>query len=265
MFDTFDAEIGERARQAQVLAAQVARLAKQLQRAAEAADLHQLRQRVADTANRASEAAGAIDRLRRDLEAFSLLPASGEDAGAAYGRDFERACAAAGVPLEGSYPDYRVFPFEVHLRPEEERAVLGRRSCWTIRPQRLASVVKRERDRLLGGAFAAERFGAALVRAYDVLILEVRATSGSAAQQVSLRRVLDLLQLPTFGRISYTKDEFAFDIYRYRQAEMRVGGRDVALLDVRGAGAGFEVPNARGGWERLNALQVTPAGAAGDA
>ena len=73
-----------------------------------------------------------------------------------------------------------------------------------------------------------------------------------------LRDVLVVLQLGTFGRHNYSKDEFAFDLYRYRQTPMLAGTRRVALGDMRNVGAGFEVPNARGGRDRLTGLQVTP-------
>lgn len=265
MFETFDAEVGPRAKQAQTLAAQASRLAKQLRKGADLVDVHLLRQKVADAAARAAEAAAALEALRAAVEGFAVGAAAeaaattvpdGEVA-AAYGRDFEQACAALGVPLDGAYPDYRVFPFDVRLRPAEERAVIGRKSWWALRPQAVAEACKRERNRLLGGAFAADKFGQALARAYDVLIREVRERSGQGAKQVALRDVLALLQLPTFGRASYTKDEFAFDLYRYRLTDMKVGTRWVKFDDLRNAGAGFEVPNSRGGWDRLTGLHVT--------
>jgi hypothetical protein len=272
LFETFDTEIGSRAKQAQLLVAQASRLAKQLRKGVDLADVHLLRQKVVDAAARASEAAAALEELRAAVEGFAVAAATevaattspdGEGA-AAYGRDFERACADVGVPLEGAYPDYRVFPFDVRLRLAEERAIIGRKSWWALRPDAVAAACRRERDRLMGGAFAADKFGQALARAYDVLILEVRARSGAGAQQVPLRDVLELLQLPTFGRASYTKDEFAFDLYRYRQTGMQVGTRRVIFGDLRNAGAGCEVPNGRGGRDRLTGLQVTPAEDAGD-
>lgn len=267
MFDTFDDQIAARAKKAEGLAAQGARLAKQLRKGADLADLHLLRQKVVDAAARAAEAAEALADLRGMVEGLAVGAAtevaattiSGADPTLAYGRAFERACTAQGVPLEGAYPDYRVFPFEVRLRPGEERVLIGRKSWWALRPEAVATAVKRERDRLMGGTFAAEKFGAALARAYDVLILEVRARSGAGAHQVALRDVLALLQLSTFGRSSYSKDEFAFDIYRYRQTTMRVGPRRVVFGDLRNAGAGVEVPNARGSRDRLTGLQVTAA------
>ncbi len=262
LFDRFDAEVAEPARRAQVLCAHVARLAKQLRKGADFVDIHLLRQKAAEAVVRGTEAAAALELLNAGVRGLSL--AAGQDASAtgvedwstSYGAEFERACAALGVPLEGAYPDYRVFPFEVHLRPREERVLIGRKSWWALRPDAVAKAVKRERDRLMGGSFAADRFGLALTRVFDLLIQEVRARSGPGAQQVALRDVLAVLQLPTFGRASYTKDEFAFDIYRYRQTSMVVGGRRVTFGDLRNAGAGFEVPNARGGRDRLTGLQV---------
>lgn len=268
MFEAFDAQVASGAKRAAGTAAAVSRLAKQLQKAAEVVDIHLLRQRAGDAAAKAAEAAALLGALHEAVAAFELAEqaATGVAAGsaeaqmrdAAYASAFERACAAENIPLEGAYPDYRVFPFDVRIRPREERAVIGKKSWWALRPEALARAVKRERDRLMGGSFAAEKFGQSLVRAYDVLLPEVQASAGKGVKHVPLRAVLELLQLGTFGRNNYTRDEFAFDLYRYRQAGMTVGRRRVVLGDMRGGGAGFEVPNARGGRERLSALQVTP-------
>lgn len=266
-FDAFDAEITARAKRAAALSVQAARLTKQIQRAADDVDLHLLRQRVADAATRAQEAADVLGEMREAVAGFAVVREQAATGVAAtspglldedYARAFERACAAEAVPLEGSYPDYRVFPFDVRLRLREERAIIGKRSWWALRPDVLVRAIKAERDRLMGAAFAAERFGAALVRAYDLLLPEVQQRSGPAAKQVALRDALALLQMGTFGRHNYTRDEFAFDLYRYRQTPMTAGGRRVALGDMRNAGSGFEVPNARGGRDRLTGLLVAP-------
>ena len=263
MFETLDAEIAARARLAAQSAAQSARLTKQLQRAAELADLHALRQRCADAAGRAAEAAAVALALREAVDAYRLGAGAGQEAAAelphaGYAAAFEQACASEGVPLEGAYPDYRVFPFEVRLRLAEERALIGRRSWWALRPAALARAVRAERERLLGGPFAAERFGAALVRAYRVLLPEVRQEHGAGAHRVPLRDVLALLQLGAFGRSTYTRDQFAFDLYRFRQTEMSAAGQRVLFGDMRGGGAGIDIPTARGGHERLIAIQAVP-------
>ncbi len=264
MFETFDDVIVPKAKQADSLAAQCARLTRQLRKGADRADLHLLRQRVADAAKRAAETAKTLELLSETLVGFTLAadipePANTDSRSAEYGERFERACVGMGVRLDGSYPDYRVFPFDVRLRPSEERVWIGRKAFWSLRPEIVANAVKRERDRLWGATFDADKFGAALARAFDVLILERRARSGASSQQVALRDVLALLQLPTFGRASYTRDEFAFDIFRYRQTPMSVGSRHVMLEDMRGVGAGFQIPNARGGWEPVTGLRVTAA------
>ncbi len=268
LFEAFDTEVGARAKRAASASASAARLGKQLQKAAESVDIHLLRQKVEDAAGKAGEAAALLAELRAAVTAFTLAEAAAAEVAAsaasdlgpdAYARAFERACAAESIPLEGTYPDYRVFPLDIRIRLHEERIVIGKKSWWALRPVALAQAVKRQRDRLMGGAFAADKFGQALVRAYDVLLPEVQAHSGAAARQVALREVLALLQLGTFGRNNYTKDEFAFDLYRYRQTSMTTGGRRVVLGDMRGLGAGFEVPNARGGRDRLTGLQVLPA------
>ncbi len=276
LFETFDAEIVAPARRAAAAAAHAARLARTLYRAGEQADLHLLRARAGDAGARAREAADLVGQLQAAIAAFSFggasdagLPAAvGQGVDAGYGAAFERACAALAVPLEGAYPDYRIFPLTVRIRLAEERVVVGRRSWWVLRPEALARLCKRERDRLMGGAFAADRFGAALVRAYELLLPEAPA----GIRHVRLTRILEVLQLAGFGRNTYTRDEFAFDLYRLRNASMDVvtrgsDRRRLVLLDVRGRDGGtpIEVPTARGTKEAFTALRVEriePAGAA---
>ena len=260
MFEVFDDGVTGPAKRAAALAAQTARLAKRLQRAAESVDLHELRQRVGDVVARAAEAAAAVGELESAVAAPGLLFAGdqgGEEAvHQAYAVAFARACAALGVTLEGSYPDYQVFPFSVKIRLEEDRALIGKRSAWSLRPEALARQVRRERDRLYGASFAADRFGASLAKAYDIL-----AGSQAGFPPVRLVDILELFQLGTFGRSSYTRGEFAFDLYRYRQMKMVTGGRRVEFGDMRGGGTGLQVPTARGTYEKLIAIRLLPVGA----
>ena len=261
MFERFDAQVATRAKRAATLAANAARLAKRLHRAAESVDLHELRQRAQDAAGRAAEAAAALAELAPAVEDPQvLLEAEDATAHTRYAEAFAQACAGQAVPLEGSYPDYRVFPFDVRIRLAEHRAILGRRSIWTLAPEALAAAVKRERDRLYGATFAADRFGASLARAYDI-----RKGDQHGSPPVRLVEILEMFQLGTFGRNSYTRDEFAFDIYRFRQTDMRIGGRLLQFCDLRGGGSGLSIPTARGTQDKLIAIRLVPTEAGTDA
>ena len=262
MFERFDQEITTRAKRAAALAGQAARVAKRLQRAAESVDVRDLRQRAQDAASRAAEAAAALAELEPAVRDPSVLVAGDDpEADAQYAGAFAKACAAQGVPLEGSYPDYRVFPFDVRIRLAEHRALVGRRSIWTLAPEALAKAVKRERDRLYGASFAADRFGASLAKAYDF-----RVGDGGGSPPVRLSEILDMFQLGNFGRNSYTRDEFAFDIYRFRQTDMMIGNRFLQFCDLRGGGSGVSIPTTRGTQEKLMAIRLVPTEAsAGDA
>ena len=261
MFETFEIEVGARAKRASALARQGARLAGRLDQAAGLVDLHELRQRVAEAVDRAAEAAAALAELQRGLQQPNLLfagaPDGAEGVHQEYARAFERACADLRIPLEGTYPDYHVFPFEVKIRLEEDRALVGKRSSWVLRPAALAQAVYRERDRLLGASFAADRFGASLARAYDL-----RIGDEPGHPPVRLVDILEMLQLGNFGRNNYTRDEFAFDLYRFRQTEMKTGGRLIVFTDLRRGGSGLSVPNSHGGRDRLIAIRVVPLEAA---
>jgi len=265
-FRAFDAAITDKAKVAATAATAAGRLAKALHKGASDVDLHLLRAKAADAAKRAAEAATALEQLRLAVAGFAVESAdAATDALATtqpslhedYADAFAAACAALEVPLLGAYPDYRVFPFDVRIRLADERAIIGKKSYWGLRPEALAQAVKRERTRVHGGVFAADKFGRSLKRAFEVLHKEQGETG--ASPQVPLTKVLALLQLGTFGRNSYTKDEFAFDIYRYRETDMEVEGGKVAFRDARGKETGaFEVPTSRGTVELFAGLSVVP-------
>ncbi len=250
MFERFDVEVAARAKRAAALSAQAARLAKRLQRAAEGVDVHDLRQRTQEAVSRAAEAAAALAELEPAVRDPDVLAADGDTA-VEYAEALAKACAAQGVPLEGSYPDYRVFPFDVRIRLAEHRALLGRRSIWSLSPDAVARTAKRERDRLYGASFAADRFGTSLAKAYDI-----RVGDRGGSPPVRLLDILDLFQLGTFGRNSYTRDEFAFDIYRFRQTDMKIGARRLQFCDLRNAGSGLSIPTTRGTQDKLVAIRL---------
>ncbi len=254
--ERFDTTVGERARRASALQRQAANLARQCQRAADGIDLHELRRRAAELAGRAAEAAEAAAALQAAVDGFETVPPDGiaaADEAAAWAAALARACGELGLPVTGAYPDYHLFPFAVHVRLPEERVLLGRRAAYRLRPAAMAEDLRRERDRVYGGGFNRERFGASLIRAHERLRV-TPAGPGSASTRVRLGDVYGLFALGNFGRGTYTRDQFAFDLYRFRLGDMIVGGHRIVLTDVRDAGGGFEVPTGRGGTDRLTGL-----------
>ena len=265
--ERFDAEVSEAARRATSLHDQAVKLARHCLRSAGALDLHDLRRRAADLASRAAEAAEAASVLHAAVEAFSAMPAepsAAADEESEWAAAFARACADQGLAVQGVHPDYHLFPFTIRVRLHEERVLFGRRSSYRLRPAALAEDVRRERDRIFGGGFQHERFGRSLVKAYEALAGE----GGVAARRtVKLVDVYGLFALGNFGRGAYTRDQFAFDLYRFRLNPMVVEPWRIVLTDQRDAGGtAFEVPTGRGGTDRLGGLLLEPFGqAAGEA
>lgn len=255
--ERFDAAIGERVRRAAALQRQAANLARQCQRAADGMDLHELRRRAAELAGRAAEAAEAAAALQAAVDGFEAVPGDGiaaADEASAWAAAMARAWAELGLPVTGAYPDYHLFPFAVHVRLREERVLLGRRAAYRLRPAALAEDLRRERDRIYGGGFNRERFGHSLVHAHQRLRMGP-ADAGTPSTRVRLGDVYALFALGNFGRGAYTRDQFAFDLYRFRLDEMVADGWRIVLTDVRDTGgSGFEVPTGRGGTDRLGGL-----------
>lgn len=256
--DEFDGSAGEQARRAAALQSQAARLARQCQKAARDLDLHELRRRAGELAERAAEASAAANALQEAVAAFSPLPAdaaASAEEEAAWASAFVRECGDLQLTLTGSYPDYHLFPFDIHIRLREERALFGRRASYRLRPAALAAAVRHERDRIFGGGFNAARFGRSLVRAYTALTEHLPATR----PEVRLAAIYGLFTLGNFGRGTYTRDQFAFDLYRFRMTPMETESWRIVLTDQREARAtSFEVPNGRGGTDRLGGLRLLP-------
>jgi hypothetical protein len=272
--ERFDVTIGERARRAAGLQKQAANLARRCQRAADGIDLHDLRRRAEELAGRAQEAADAAAALREAVEAFAVLPdgggpvaglvapvgvAAAADEESSWAAAFQHASADLGLAVTGAYPDYHLFPFGVHVRLREERVLFGRRASYRLRPVALAEDVRRERDRIFGGGFNRDRFGRSLIRAHERLRM-TEAGPGSPSTRVRLGDVYTLFALGNFGRGTYTRDQFAFDLYRFRMGDMTVDGWRVVLTDQRETGgSAVEVPTGRGGTDRLAGLRLEAA------
>ncbi len=265
LFEAFEAVIGVRARRLAALQGQANRLARQLQRASGEVDLHTMRQKASDAASRAMEASTAATELAEVLRTFSLLPAGAVEAAASaetdaaggmtgaheeYARAFEQALVTEGVAFQGNFPAYQVFPFTVRVRLEEERALFGRRASYLLRPDALARKVRTERDRIHGATFQADRFGRSLLRAIELVDPE---SEGRPVRRAPLGKIYEVLSLGNFGRNSYTRDEFAFDVYRYRQQTMLVNDWRLSFVAGHATGA-IAVPNTAGSFDNLQAV-----------
>jgi hypothetical protein len=171
--------------------------------------------------------------------------------GAALSEDYPQALESefrrAGLEFEGAFPEYEIFPLTVRVNVDGESVRIGRRTVQTLDPRAVARAVQKDHRRLHGSSFNAPRFLDALALCYDAL------SGGQLGSPVPLIDVYRLLSART-GATGYTRQEFAFDIYRVRrQSDLIVKGRTVEFSHGK-SGTQFPVPRTQGGAEIFRAL-----------
>lgn len=216
-------------------------------RAREGHEVAALRARVPALATVLADASSAVSAAAGVLEA---TPAGGA-VGPGYAPALEAEFRRAGLEFEGAFPEYEIFPVAVRVGLEAEVVRIGRKAVQTLDPRAVAKAVQAEHRRLHRSSFNAERFLRALTLCYDAL------SGGEAGAAVLLLDVYKLLSART-GSAGYTRQEFAFDIYRLRrQSDMVVDGKRVEFVHGKKGGARIAVPRAQGGVEEFTALVMT--------
>jgi len=216
-------------------------------RAQETHEVSYLRSRLASVGE-------ALAAAQEALEAAALALAAappGHAVGPGYGPALEAELRRANLAFEGAYPEYEVFPLLVRVNPEGEWVRIGRKTVQTLDPRTVVRAVEREHRRLHRSAFNANRFLGAVATCYDAL------SRGQAGAAVALIDIYGLLSART-GPAGYTRQEFAFDIFRVRrQSDLVVDGRRLAFVHGK-KGTKIAVPRAQGGVEEFTAAIMTP-------
>jgi hypothetical protein len=224
------------------------RLSQQVTKAAGRWDLRLLRQRLPETIQLAAEVTAAAEAADAALAAWSA--GSAPSAIASYAAELKRAAAQLRLPLQGDFPDYEVFPLKVSLDLQGEQAAIGRRRTTTLEPLALMREVQARHQALHRSSFNANRFMKALTSAHDLLHEAGRAKG----MDVSLGAIYEVLTMRS-GTGDYTKNEFAFDIYRLRrESNMVYDHKQLSFLN--GRGGNFAVPNSKGGTDPLGILRL---------
>lgn len=236
-------------------AGRLRRAAGAVVQAAAAWDLQKLRGSVEALAQETADAQALSAAVRRGLEGFTLTQS---DAVSAYASEFERLARQKGLPLEGVFPEYTIFPLEVQFDLPGEQVMLGRRRLTHLEPTTLVAELARRHRAMLGQNFNARRFQQTLGKAYDFVVGAKR----REGQEASLERVYELLTLRT-GTGDYPRTAFSFDIYRLRRSpDLVQEGRQLRFEG--GRRGGFDVPKSGGGWERLSVLRIWEDGRSDD-
>ncbi len=217
--------------------------AGRVMRAHDGRDLTALRARVPALPEILEATRRAVDDAQAALTATPAGTALGSD----YPERLEAEFGRLGVPFEGAFPEYQVFPFTVRVNVEGESVRIGRRTLSTLAPAAVALAVQKEHRRLHGSSFNATRFLEALSRCYDAL------SGRELGAPVPLVAIYRLLSART-GTAGYTLPEFAFDIYRLRRSsELVVKDRTLEFTHGK-TGTTIAVPRSQGGAELFTAL-----------
>lgn len=210
-------------------------------------DLQKLRGAVESLLQAAGEAEMRSARVRQGLEGFALTES---EALSGYAAEFERLARQKGLPIEGGFPEYTIFPLDIRFDLSKEQVVLGRRHLTHLEPGTLTAEIARRHRAMLGQNFNARRFQQILCKAYD-LVVDGKKRQG---QEASLERIYEVLTLRT-GTGEYPRTAFAFDIYRLRRSPELV--QDARQLRFEGGRrGGFDVPKSAGGSEKLSVLRI---------
>ncbi len=225
------------------------RLSQQVTKAAGRWDLRLLRQRLPEVIQLAEEVTAAARTADSALAAWNA--GSTPSAAQVYAADLQRAATQLRLPLQGDFPDYEVFPLKVSLDLPGEQATIGRRRTTTLEPLALMREVQVRHQALHRSSFNANRFMKALTSAHDLQ----RRAGRAKGMDVSLQAIYEVLTMRT-GTGDYTKNEFAFDIYRLRrESDMVFDHKRLSFLN--GRSGNFAVPNSKGGTDPLAILRLT--------
>ncbi len=229
-------------------AAKLQRLSRQIAKAAERWDLRFLRQRLPEAAQLAGTVAAAADRADARLRDWRAADSA---AGVqAYAEAIEQAAQQMRLPLQGSFPDYEVFPLKLSLDLSAEQATVSRRRTSTLEPRALMAEVQARHQALHRSSFNQERFMKALTSAHALL----REAGRAKNMDVPLLGIYGVLTMRS-GTADYTKSEFAFDIYRLRrESNMVYDHHQLSFLNARSGN--LPVPNAKGGTDALGLLRL---------
>lgn len=226
----------------------------QAQTAQAGLDLRALRQRVSDLGEALATTTADTQSAAVRLAEFRF-PSEGASL-ARWVEEFLGELRSARLPVEGEFPRYQIFPLEVRIDPEGEQAFIGRRSVSTLRPKVLAGRVIREHQRMLGTSFNADKYLALLLKCADFVTGPVK---GTLAEEVPLAKIYELLTLRS-GSGSYSRSEFAFDIYRLRRSSSLMDGKRRVTFDHGKRGATFSIPRPGGGTEQMTVMRVETVG-----
>ena len=130
--------------------------------------------------------------------------------------ELRRACADAGLDIEGTYPTYWVVPVRLDVDTRRGKIRVNRKLLNGLRMSHVVAEVRRERDRIQNQPFYAQRFLTELADAYDTVVSIEQAKRGVdvSGQAMVLKRVYAQMNPRRQWRTQYPDTFFAYDLHR---------------------------------------------------
>lgn len=249
----FEQEIGPALKELAKVAEKVGRL-KKLGLQPELMNLMELRKQLDEARRLATDVQAVAEQISTQISNFSME--TGSAVQTEWWERFRQAFHSGYPPVEGEYPVFQVFPVEVRVDMANELVMVNNRTVRVLHPEAVAALVEKEWDRLNRERFNAGSFANALVRAYELLLLEMkdRAQGRETGRAVPLRLLHQTLALKA-GVSGYSLNQFAFDVYRLRRsAHMVVESRRLEFGTSRNRGIVITHPGGR--QENLGSLEL---------
>ena len=130
--------------------------------------------------------------------------------------ELRQAMTDAGLPLEGTYPNYFIVPVRLSVDARLGRVRVNRRLLSGLRLSHIVETVAQERDRIRNRPFNARQFILELGGAYDDLVTIERAHQGidASGHALGLKRIYERLTPRREWRSQYTEVFFSYDLHR---------------------------------------------------
>lgn len=176
--------------------------------------------------------------------------------------EFEQACAAEGLKLEGYFPRYHIFPFDVVIDPDGLSALVNRKRTGALRPAVLAREARREKERLESSKFSPDDFLCGLFHAWENLNLRYsRGRKMDLRSAVKLRQVYRELNPMRRQRREYPETFFAFDVQRLiSSGVMEIHGHQCQLGSARDASGALRMLDRQGQERFLSTVNFVKVG-----
>ena len=187
-----------------------------------------------------------LERAAHTVGTYDLKPYLAD----LFDREFREACAASNLPVDGQFPQYIVYPIQVHVDTNRMGVVINRKLHRGLRISRVIETIRTERSRLLARPFNAKSFLADIAAAYDGII-EVESAKNQvqmSGHDVGLRHLYQKLVPMRQWRADYPERFFAFDLHRLlRSGETHEsGGRRLHFAPAREARSNLTVLDSSG-------------------